>query len=288
MRIIRDRQANTIKLNQSVYVKKVLKKFRMIDAHPVSTPLDPSTKLGINDCPTTDEEKLHMKQFPYREVVGSLQYLSYSTRPDINYAVNLLSRYTINPGMKHWLATQHLMKYLKGTTEYGLEFSNKGMNTNNNLEITTYSDADWGGDLDERKSTTGYIVLVNGNVVSWASKKQATVALSSAEAEYMAVTGAGTETQWIIDFLTELELYKHTKPVTLFTDSQSALAIANNDVNHGRTKHIDIKHHWIRDAVKNKVIELKYVNTTDQIADIHTKALTRVLFERLRNKVVKV
>ncbi len=289
MRIIRDREANTIKLNQSVYVEKVLKKFKMLDCNPVSTPLDPSVKLSSADSPITEEEKSEMKQFPYREVVGSLQYLCYSTRPDINYAVNLLSRFSINPGQKHWTAAKHVLRYLKGTKDYGLEFSNKNNSINNSLEITAYSDADWGGDLDGRKSTTGYFILLNDNVVSWASKKQTTVALSSAEAEYMALTGAGQEIKWMIDFLTELELYKQAKPVTLFTDSESADAMANNDVNHGRTKHIDIKHHWIRDAVlKEKIIELKYVNTTDQIADIHTKALTRVIFQKLRGRVVTV
>ena len=288
MRIIRDRNLNTIKLNQSVYVEKVLKKFGMSKSHSVSIPLDPSYRLGINDCPINEEEKLHMKQFPYREVVGSLQYLCYSTRPDINFAVNLLSRYSINPGMKHWLAAKHLLQYLKGTIDYGLEFNySNGISRNSKLEITSYSDSDWGGDLDERKSTTGYFVLLNNNIVSWASKKQSTVALSSAEAEYMAITGTGMEILWIIHFLTELELYTQTKPIILYTDSNSATAIANNDVNHGRTKHIDIKHHWIRDQINNNIIVLNYIPTSEQIADIHTKALTRTVFEKFRNRIVK-
>jgi hypothetical protein len=287
MRIIRDRMNKTIKLNQSIYIDKILKKFSMINCNSVLTPLDPSYKLSNNDCPTTDEEKDNMKQYPYREVIGSLQYLCYSTRPDINYAVNLLSRYTVNPGIKHWLAAKHLLQYIKGTKDYGLEFNNNDSNgNNNNLIITAYSDADWAGDLDERKSTTGYFVLINNNIVSWASKKQQTVALSSAEAEYMAITGAGSEVKWLYDLLMELELYKDTNPIIIYTDSQSAAAIANNDVCHGRTKHIATRYHWIRDEIKKNLFKLQYINTTEQIADIHTKALNRVVFEKLRNQII--
>jgi hypothetical protein len=154
------------------------------------------------------------------------------------------------------------------------------------LELTAYSDADWGGNLDDRKSTTGYFVLINNNIVSWTSKKQETVALSTAEAEYMAIAAAGSEVKWLIDLLQELDLFNTERPAIIYTDSQGAEAIANNDVNHGRTKHIDIKYHWIRDYVQKKVFKLEHVKSEEQLADIHTKALPRPVFERLRNQTI--
>jgi hypothetical protein len=241
-------------------------------------------KLSANDCPTTEEEKEQMKLKPYESIVGSLLYAAISTRPDISHAVNMVSRFMKNPGEKHWIACKRILRYLRGTSKLKLVF--QGNANEKELVTTAYSDADWGGDLDERKSTTGYIIKVNDCLVSWVSKKQRTVALSSAESEYMAISAAVQEIKWINKMLEEL-MFKQTIPTKLFSDSQAAIAISQNDIDHNRTKHIDIRHHFTRDAIKNKEVDLEWIPTAEQEADILTKGLGKVQFERLRNMIIK-
>jgi hypothetical protein len=160
-------------------------------------------------------------------------------------------------------------------------------NDSKELYIEAYSDADWGGDHNDRKSTTGFIILINGSVVGWTSKKQATVALSTAEAEYMAISATVQEVKWISQLLMELE-FPMKLPIKLFSDNQAAISISTNDINHSRTKHIDIRHHYIRDAIKNKEVELSWVDTNNQVADILTKPLAISQFDTLRSKLMHV
>ena len=207
--------------------------------------------------------------------------------PDIAHAVNILSRYLSNPGKRHWYAAKRVLRYLKGTKTVGLDFGKPNYDlSKQKLTITAYSDADYAGDLDERLSTSGYVVLINDNVVSWASKRQPTQAQSTAEAEYMALTLASQETEFLTQFLEEIGLYNRQRPVVIFTDSQSAEAMANNDVNHGKTKHIEIKQHWIRRLVKEKKVELMHVGTKDMIADVYTKALGPKAFSKCCERIV--
>jgi hypothetical protein len=282
MKITRDRSKRILCLDQEVYINKVLQLFNMNECKSSHTP-EELEKLSDKDCPKKEEEKEHMKLKPYESLVGSLLYAAISTRPDLSHAVNMVSRFMKNPGERHWIACKRILRYLKGTNKLKLVFE---ANQNAELVTTAYTDADWGGDLDDRKSTTGYIIKVNDCLVSWISKKQRTVALSSAESEYMAISAALQEIKWINQLLEELT-FKQQSPTKLFSDSQAAIAISGNDINHNRTKHIDIRHHFIRDAIKGKEVELEWVQTAEQEADILTKALGRIQFERLREKIMK-
>lgn len=283
MKVTRDRAKRTLILDQERYIEKVLKQFNMIQCKEIDTPAS-QEKLSDADCPNSFEELRAMLDKPYMNVVGSLLYAALTTRLDIAYAVNLVSRFMKNPGEVHWRACKRILRYLQGTKPTGLMF--KG-NDSKELYIEAYSDADWGGDHNDRKSTTGFIILINGSVVGWTSKKQATVALSTAEAEYMAISATVQEVKWISQLLMELE-FPMKLPIKLFSDNQAAISISTNDINHSRTKHIDIRHHYIRDAIKNKEVELSWVDTNNQVADILTKPLAKSQFDTLRSKLMHV
>ena len=196
----------------------------------------------------------------------------------------MVSRYLGNPSEQHLLAAKRILRYIKGSTNVGLTF--QGQNSNQ-ISITAYADADWAGDLDDRKSTTGYVIMIGDCVVSWVSKKQSTISLSSAEAEYMAISSTVQEIKWIRQLLNELYICYQNEPTILNIDNQAAIAISENDVHHARTKHIDIRHHFVRESIKNKEIQLKWVNTQNQLADIFTKGLLRIRFNYLRQLLLK-
>jgi hypothetical protein len=275
MKIRRDRQNGIITLDQERYVAKVLEQFNMSQCKAADVPAVKDAKAGEDG----NSEQIDDRQ--YMRLVGSLLYAAITTRLDIAYAVNVLSRHMKDPQIKDWQAGKRVLRYLQGTQNLGLIFTR---NNAKEFKIDVYSDADWGGGQG-RKSTTGYVVLVNGSVVSWVSKKQATVALSSAEAEYMAVSAAVQEVKWISQLLKELGI-NVKKPAQLYCDNQAAIAISNNDVHHARTKHIDIRHHYVRDAVKEKEIEIKWIRSSNQLADIFTKPLSRQPFMRLRQSLI--
>ena len=184
----------------------------------------------------------------------------------------------LNPSDIHWQAGKRILRYLQGTRNLGLSFKKT---SDKQFLIQAYSDADWAGDQDDRKSTTGYVILLNGSVVSWVSKKQSTIALSSAEAEYMAISATMQEIKWIEQLLKELKV-NTSRTAQLFCDNQAAIAISQNDVHHARTKHIDIRHHYIREAIQKKEVQLSWIRSEDQLADIFTKALPIHAFQKLR------
>jgi ribonuclease HI len=282
MRIIRNRKERTLHIDQTVYISKLLQKFRMTNSKPLSTPADSSQRLSKTHSPTTEVEREQMRNIPYRQLIGGLLYASTSTRPDISQAVNTLSSYMQNPGPAHWTAAKRVLRYLKNTKALGLTYNGKNQDR---ITVNAYADADYGGDLDDRRSTSGYVIRINDCAVSWSSKKQPTVALSTAEAEYMAISYAVQEVKWITQVLAELN-YKQKEPVILYSDNQAAIAISENDVNHSRSKHIDIRHHYVRETIKQKLIKMEWVATAEQIADIHTKPLGGTIFKELRDKVM--
>ena len=282
IRVIRDRTNRTIKLDHEIQINKTLEIFRMTDCNPVKTPSE-LIKLTLQDCPTTEEEKQKMNHIPFKSLVGSLQYIALSTRPDISYAVNQLSRYLSNPGPKHWQAAKRVLRYLKGTVNLGLVYTDHSENQGTNVEI--FCDADWAGELNDRKSTTGIVVKLNGCPIVWLSKKQPVVALSTAEAEYIAMSTAVQESIWINQYLSELGMNNLQITPILHSDNQAAIQIATNDTLHARSKHIDIRFHFIRDQVALNKVELKWISTVAQEADINTKALGTIAFERLRDMI---
>jgi transposase InsO family protein len=292
MTVIRDRKNKTLQLNQQMYIEKVIKRFGMENCKPTSTPEAAGVKLNTTQCPTTEEQKIQMKSYPYEAAVGSLLYASIATRPDISHAVNEVSRYMKNPGIKHWEAVKHILRYLKGTADQSLVYSgkqnpNNSTHTNYAYNIQAYTDADWGGDIDTRKSTTGYVVKLNGDTISWSSKKQATVATSSAEAEYMAIAATAQEVRWVQQLLYEIH---NTHPIStiIYCDNQAAIAISKNDIHHERTKHIDIRYHFIRDYIDKNILVIQWISTENQLADVLTKGLNKILFNKLCNGIMNV
>lgn len=246
----------------------------MDGSKPVSTPVEQGTKLTN---PTDEEDRVDTKL--YQSAIGSLLYLSTKTRPDIAFAVGNVARFSKQPSIQHWKAVKRIFRYLRGTTNYGL-FYNKDANES----ILGYSDADWAGDIIDRRSTTGYVFTLSGAAVSWKSKKQACVALSTAEAEYMALSNAAQEAVWLKRLLEEVN-GASIKPLTIYEDNQSTISMSQNPRFHGRAKHIDIKYHFIREQISTNFINLNYCKSEEMIADILTKGLGRIQFEKLRELI---
>lgn len=257
----------------------------MSDSKETATPGDSNVMMNVND----KNVSAHL----YREIVGSLIYASISTRPDITHATNIVSRFMSTPTATAMNAAIKILRYLKGSSEYGLEYNNDSDSdsdsdsddNSNSVTITGYCDADWGGDRADRKSTTGYCVFVNNNLISWNTKKQQTVALSSAEAELMAIVEVTKEVKWMQALLTEMKV-RVKKPIIINTDNQSAMKIAQHDIEHDRTKHIDIKHYFIRDEIDKREVSVQWVRTEQQVADIFTKPLPLSSFQRHRDTLV--
>jgi len=270
--IIRDRAKRTLQLSQRQYILDLLKRFDLSDINTVSTPMDPSVKLSDAQCPTSSKEIEEMHSIPYLQAVGSLMNLAVATRPDIAYAVGVLARFSKNPGVTHWKAVKHIFRYLKRTLDLKLTYS---PNSNATELFTTYTDADHAGNPDNGKSTGGYIVKMGSGAISWQSKLQSIVALSTTEAEYVAATSASQEILWLRNLFSELG-YKFSSPSTLYIDNQSALAVAKNPEHHGRMKHLDLRFYWLRNEVEKGTIQLAHLRTSDMPADILTKALGRV------------
>ena len=212
----------------------------------------------------------------YQSAVGSLLYLSLATRPDITVAVSNVAKFCAKPSKQHWTAVKRIFRYSKGTQHYGLLYK-KGNSDN----CSGFSDADWGGDLDDQKSTSGYVFQIGETAITWRSKKQTCVALSTAEAEYVALSSTAQESLWLQQLLVDLTK-EPTKSVVIYEDNQSAIIMAKDPQFHGRSKHIDIKYHFIRERVTNRSLELKYCKSANMVADIMTKGLTGERFEKLR------
>lgn len=206
-------------------------------------------------------------------------YLAIATRPDISYAVNLASRYMEKPTKIQWNAVKRIFKYLNGTRSLGLRFE-----THQDAHLKAYSDADYAGEVQTRRSTTGCLMLWGSSVLAWTSQRQSVVALSTTDAEYMAACHVVKEVirfKRLIKDLSGIQQFA----TTLYLDNQSAIELIKNPVFHKRTKHIDIRFHYIRERYADKEFQLEYVNTKEQTADIFTKPLTRLLFEQHRRRI---
>ena len=263
-----DVNTNAVFMFQRKYIGDVLRKFGMQDSKPVSTPLDGNIKLSREMGPKTSEEMEEMSRVTYQSLIGSLMYLAVSTRPDIAYAVSSLSQFNQNPGKAHWISAKRILRYLKGTQHFGLLFTKNGKN------LHGYVDADWGAAVDDRRSYTGFVFKLANSAISWESRKQRTVALSSTEAEYMALTEAAKETTYLRCFLKEVGiLSSDAKPTNAFCDNQEAQELMRNPVHHARSKHINIRHHYVREVFEKGDLEVEYIPTTEMVADVLTKAL---------------
>jgi hypothetical protein len=269
IQIIRDRSKGVIEINQSKYVEDVLKRFNMENSKPAATPMQAGVRLTKGMSPSTEEEIQEMEDIPYQSAIGSLMYAMLGTRPDLSYAVGALSQYSSKPGKEHWRAVKWTLRYLKGSIGYRLQYRRNGG------PLQGYSDADWAGNLDDRRSTTGYVFLLGGASISWGSKKQPTVALSTTEAEYMALCQTAKEGIWLERLLGEIG-YSPSLPVAILSDNQGAIDLTKNSVYHARTKHIDIRHHFLRDVVEAGQVGVSFCGTEEMVADVLTKGLAKL------------
>ncbi|XP_072154388.1 uncharacterized protein [Bemisia tabaci] len=257
MAVTQNEKSKTIKLSHEKYILELLEKFNMTNCKPVSTPI---IKTQFDDLPADPSlEKT------YQQLIGSLLYLSVTSRPDISYAVTFLSQFSKQPNHQHWTSAKRILRYLKGTSNHCLTYKK----SNNNL--MGFADSDWANNDEKRKSFSGNVFIFSNGAVSWECHKQRTVALSSTEAEYLSLSDASKEAIYLKNLLEELTGI--SGPITLNCDNQSTLALAENPVHHRRTKHIDVRHHYIREQVENKQIILNYVPDEQMVADVLTKPI---------------
>ena len=258
-------------ISQAKYIESILRKEGMENANPVSTPLDPNVKLESN--PEAAEPN---RSNTYASLIGSLQYLATATRPDIAYTVNRLASYTANPSLAHYSAAKRVLRYLKGTKNYGISYY--ANSTRNNAPEDSnfcygYTDAAF-ANADDCKSTSGYVFLSNGGAITWGSKKQTVIALSSTEAEYVALSEASREAMWLRHLYGELGFIQK-EPILILGDNDGSIAMAKNPQFHKRTKHVDIRWHFVRDLVQDGLINILDCRDPEQTADILTKQLPR-------------
>ena len=276
IQVHRNLKDRTITLGQEHFVEQILRRFGMSECKPVGTPIETSAKFAI--AKGTDQ---NVDPTIFRQIVGSLMYLMVATRPDIAAAVSIISQFSANPSDQHLQGAKRILRYLRGTAKLRLSLG-PNVDDQKPLQLVGYSDASWGDDINTRKSTSGYVFYLGKGPISWISKKQSAVALSSTEAEYMAVTQATKEAIWLRRLLAEIDVAVTQEGATLiYQDNQSTIALAKNPVHHARSKHIDIQYHFVREKVEHKEVDLQYIPTEKMIADIFTKPLAKARYEDL-------
>ena len=267
--ISRNRSKGTLELSQSGYLNRVLDRFHMSEAKGVSTPMGAHFKLA---SVTSEEECVDTEKVPYASAIGSIMYAMVGTRPDVAQAIGVLSRFMGNPGKVHWTPVKWLLRYLKNSSDLKLVYTQ-----GKDLQVQGYSDSDYAADLDRRRSTTGYVFTVGGNTVSWKSNLQSIVALSTTEAEYVALTEAVKEALWIKGLLSDMGIEQ--QKALVWSDSQSAISLSKNNSFHERTKHIAIKYYFIRDVIEEGEVEVLKIHTSRNPADMLTKGIPVQKFE---------
>jgi len=291
MRIQRDRKARTITLDQELYVTKALEKYGLTECKIASTPEVIGGEVIMDiDGAVLDQPTDRTR---YMELTGTLMYAAVATRPDIAHAAYALACHMQAPTRRNMIAAERVLRYLAGTRDLGLVFgSHNGSSAGDSrgrsqlhVDVCAYADADWANGKVDRRSITGWISKINGDTISWASKKQRTVALSTCEAELYAESAAIQEVLWMRGLLKELGLHTQVGSV-VYGDNQSTIAVSKNGVKGERTKHVDIKYHFITETVERGDVTLKWIPTTEQQADIFTKALAAPVFEHLRKQLM--
>jgi hypothetical protein len=281
LHIARDRSARTLTMHQSQYASSIIKKYGMQDSNPMPTPMELNTKLSESMSPQTDEERKAMLAFPYRSVVGSLMYLMISTRPDLAFVVQQLSQFLANAGLKHWQAAKRALRYVKGTLDYGLVL---GGTYDANAPLHAYADSDFANCVDTRRCVGGFITFWYNSAISWVAKRLRSIVISTTEAELMILCLLAQECLFIKQAAGELG-HPITQAIPLYEDNQSTIQVVNNSGQHGRTKHIEVRYHFLNDLVEENVFRLVYTDTRNQIADIFTKPLDIATFCALRTRL---
>ena len=293
MRIERDRAARTITLSQELYITKALEKYGLAQCKVASTP-EVIGREAVSDADSDAKLDQPCDRHRYMEITGTVMYAAISTNPAIAHAAHRLACSMQAPTQRDMLAAQRVLRYLAGTKDVGLVFGSRNGNTVGDsrghgaavqVDVCAYADADWANGKSDRKSVSGWVAKINGDPVSWASKKQRTVALSTCEAELYAEAAAIQEVLWLRGLLTELGLRPQMSSV-VHGDNQSAIAVSQNGIKGERTKHVDVKYHFITETVQQGAVKLQWVPTTQQQADIFTKALAAPVFLQLRKQLM--
>ncbi|PKA65558.1 Retrovirus-related Pol polyprotein from transposon TNT 1-94 [Apostasia shenzhenica] len=259
-------------ISQEKYLANLLQNFQMQNSKPIATPLDANEKLKMEDGAKKVDGVI------FRSLVGSLMYLTH-TRPDIMQSVSMISRFMSSPSILHYAAAKRILRYLNGTRKLGIKYAKEFKSS-----LIGFSDSDWAGSIDDRKSTSAYIFCIGTNVIAWSSRKQQTVALSLAEAEYSAAAEAACEAVWLRRILEDIG-QKQEDPTVIYCDNMSAIAMSKNLVLHARTKHIELRLHFIRELVQKGEIQLEFLSTLEQPADMLTKAVTAEKFEKHKGQL---
>jgi histone deacetylase 1/2 len=264
-----------ITFTQRKYGLDLLLRANMENCNPAPTPLVPSERLARDSGALLGPEDSSR----YRSVVGSLQYLTH-THPDISFAVNKVCQFLSHPTEVHWEAVKRILRYVKGTIDTGLHFRKSSL-----LDVSIFTDADWAGCVDDRRSTGGYAVFVGPNLVSWSSKKQPTILRYSTETEYKALANGAAKAIWISSLLKELGVTQRRAPV-LWCDNLGATYLTTNPVFHARTKHIEIDFHFVRERVANGALQVKFfISSSDQLADVFTKPAMRQMLDQFKSNL---
>lgn len=266
-----DKEKGVLQISQKQYLLSQLIRFGMGECKAAHTPMEAGLKL--EKCSDPSKYTTH----PYRELVGCLMYVTVTSRPDISAAVNYFSGFQSCATDEHWCALKRVLRYIRGTVDLKLVFHRDS----DNGVLNGFVDSDWAGDITDRKSVSGYVFKIYSSTVSWTTRKQTSVALSAAEAEYMALSIAVTEVIWLRLLLADLGV-KINEPVVIREDNQACIRVAEEDKPMKRLKHVDVRYHFVRDEIQKGVVRLVYVATDDQIADVMTKGLAKVQFVKLR------
>ena len=284
MLVERDRNKGTIYLSQQVYLEKVLKRFQMLDCKGCSTPIDVKAKLHMKR-----EDEGETDKVLYQEAVGSLTYAAITTRPDIAYATGIVGRFSSDPSDLHWVAVKRILRYIKNSLELRIRLGRSDDRASGGEEgeeeekvkapITVYADADFAGEVDGMRSTTGFIILDQyGSLVHWKSQRQKTIAKSTADAEFNATAVAVEEGIWLAKIQGELYPDKDidpARPIVVYNDNQACIASLVNGQFKASTRHVGVKYFWLRELVQEGEVMIMYLRTEEMIADGLTKGLER-------------
>jgi len=267
LKITRDRERRKMWISQEANVNEIIKKFNLSHCKPSKTPVANGNKLKSTKGKELSTE---MKSKPFRQAVGTLMYLMIGSRPDLVFAIANVSLHLSSYEKEHWEAVKRVLRYVKGTGSHGLEYGG------DSVKLSAYTDSDYAGDVASRKSTSGYVTFVGDCAVTWSARKQRIVATSTAEAEYIALAHCAREVLFLRQFLKELGYPQ--EPTVIREDNQACITIAENPAHHARTKHIDVRYHFIRERIELGQIKLEFVGSKENVADIFTKGLDQDLF----------
>ncbi len=280
-----DEEAGTISLHQKNLILKTLETFGITDCKLKATPLPVGSlmNLEMQPQPIPNVDKEFMEDKDYCTVLGSLNHIANGTRPDISFATNYLQCYTSDTCPIHWNYAMHVLAYLKGTIEYRITY-NQGDADDDGLTPIGYVDSSHGDDRTSGKSTMGYMFMMAGGPVSWSSRSQKQVTLSTSETEYVATVHGGHQSLWMGSFLDEIELSKD-QPYPLNCDNNSAINLTQNTKGYGKSKHFAMDYHWIHDSVQLGELNVQYIALEDNLADLFTKNIPKPRATELLRKM---